>query len=392
MKKALYFFPDNVGKQTAGNKIRAIHLLKYFNQKGFKVDFVSLKHEKIDQDTEQETIDFLKNSNLADNVFLLPRKPGKKNLITYFFKYKIRDLWYYWVTYPFKSNIPTYLTIRLKSAFENVLKNNDYDYIIISYAQCADLISNKKLIKNAKTIIDTHDFITAQYKGKRNFSLGVTFEDEINRLNLFNEIWAISVEEQYIFNQFCKSQVRLVPIMLDAPGLNPISFNEKKYDVIYVASDNIHNINSSKWFFEKVYPLLPKSINICVIGKINGYINDSYKIERVTYADDLDHYYGNAKVSICPMLTGTGVKVKVVEALAFGIPVVCSSRGVDGLPNKSLNGCLVSDNPIEFAQNITALLNNQVFYNEQSNFAKELFNNSFSKNVIFKELDNAFKE
>jgi hypothetical protein len=166
MKKVLYFFPDNIGIQTAGNKTRAIHLLKYFNQKGYGVDFVSIKHEKIDKGTEQETIDFLKKDKLAANVFLLPRKPGKKNPLTYFFKYKIWDLLYYWLTYPSKSNIPTFLTVALKCSFERILEANTYDYIIISYVQCADLISNKKLLKNAKTIIDTHDFITAQFKDK----------------------------------------------------------------------------------------------------------------------------------------------------------------------------------------------------------------------------------
>lgn len=91
------------------------------------------------------------------------------------------------------------------------------------------------------------------------------------------------------------------------------------------------------------------------------------------------------------MLTGTGVKVKVVEALAHGLPVVSTLRGIDGLPNKSLNGCLVSDDPAEFAQNIITLLSNKEEYNTQSTFAKELFNNSFSKAVLYKELDSAFK-
>ena len=391
MKKILFFFPDNVGKQTAGNKTRAIYLLKYFKQKGFKVDFVSLKHEKTDQHTEQETIDLLKKNSLADDVFLLPRKPRKGNLLAYFIRYKIRDLCYHWLTYPIRSNIPAFLTIRLKQAFEHILKNNNYDYVIISYVQCAGLVSNKKLLKNAKTIVDTHDFITAQFKDKRRFNLGVTFEDEINRLGHFDEIWAISMAEQYIFNQFCKSQVRLVPLMLDIPDIKLKPFNERKYDLIYVASDNIHNINSSKWFFEEVYPLLPPDINMCVVGKINNYIDEKHKIERITFAEDLNQYYNNARVVICPMLTGTGVKVKVIEALAFGLPVVCTPRGVDGLPDKHQNGCMVSDDPAIFTQNIEALLNDKALYDLQSKFARALFDSSFSKEIIFEELDRAFE-
>jgi glycosyltransferase involved in cell wall biosynthesis len=390
MKKVLYFFPDNIGIQTAGNKTRAIHLLKYFNQKGYEVDFASLKHEKIDKGTEQETIDFLRGNKLATNVFLLPRKPGKKNPLTYFFKYKIWDLLYYWFTYPLKSNIPTFLTVALKRSFEKILKTNTYDYIIISYVQCADLVSDKKLIKNAKTIIDTHDFITAQFKDKRRFNLGVTFEDEIKRLNLFDEVWAISPEEQYVFNQFCKSPVRLISIMMDEPASALAPITEKKYDIIYVASDNVHNIRAARWFFEKVYPLIPGA-RICVIGKINEYISDNRDVERIPFVKHLEPYYYDSKIAICPMFSGTGVKIKVVEALSFGLPVVCNLRGTDGLPNKINNGCLVSDDPVEFAQNIKKLLSDGSLYRQQNNYAKEVFNNNFKTDVVLRLLDEVFE-
>src|SRR3546814_6858906 len=81
---------------------------------------------------------------------------------------------------------------------------------------------------------------------------------------------------------------------------------------------------------------------------------------------------------MCPMLGGTGVKVKVVEALSYGLPVVCTRRGVDGLPNKSRNGCLVSDEASQFARNIISLLQDQTLYSEQSRLAAELFSSHFS--------------
>lgn len=391
MKNVLYFFPDNIGQQTAGNKTRAIQLLKYFKERGCHVDFVSLKHERPEQGSEQDTIDFLKTNKLADRVHLLQRKPSKKNPLVYFLRYKIFDLFYYWFTYPLRSKIPTFLTVKLKNEFEAILKANTYDYVIISYVTCAGLVANRKLLGNAKTIVDTHDFITAQFKDKRRFNLGATFADEINRLNIFDEIWAISYEEQYVFSQFCSSDVRLVPLMIDVAETDGKPLAEKKYDLIYIASDNVHNLRAANWFFDNVYRLLPPGISICVIGLINKSISDRYNIERIMYAPDLDKYYNNAKIAICPMLSGTGVKVKVVEALAFGLPVVCNLRGLDGLPNKQLNGCLATNNPTEFAEHIVSLLSNEAAYLMQSLFAKELFSNAFGKSVIYNELDSAFK-
>ena len=389
MKKVLYFFPDDITRQTAGNITRALYLLKYFNQKGFAVDFVSVIDEKI-KNTQQGTQAFFKEQGLNANVYLIPRKVGKQNPVYYFFRYKLWNLIYYLFAYPLKSNIPTYLTLKIKKEFNKIQAANTYDDIIISYVYCAGLIANKNLLKGAKTIIDTHDFITAQFKGKKNFNMGITFEDEIERLNTFDEIWAISNEEQYIFNQFCKSPVNLIPFMMDEPLQSKKPASEREFDLIYIASDNVHNIKSAKWFFNEVYPLLPKELKIAVIGKINNYIADGYVITRIPFAEKLEGYYNNSKIALCPMLQGTGVKIKVVEALAYGLPVVCTSRGTDGLPNKQDNGCMVSDDVSQFAKNIMALLQDESLYEHQSHMAKQLFNNSFSSNVVFKLLDRSF--
>jgi glycosyltransferase involved in cell wall biosynthesis len=392
MKRVLYFFPDNLGQLNVGNKTRAIELLHFFKDRNISVDFVTLKAEKRNFYNETEAVTFIKDNQLADNVFLLPRKPGAQNALLYFFKHKLWDLFYYLFTFPVKSSIPTFLTIALKRAFEQLLKNKSYDQIIISYVQCADLISNKDLVGNAYCIVDTHDFITAQFKDKSSFNLGATFEDEINRLNLFDEIWTISSDEQYVFSQFCKPPVRLLPIMLNSPQAASQNYSNRKYDIIYVASDNVHNQLAAKWFFDKVYPLLPKSINICVIGKINNHLSLDDHITKLPFVEDLAPYYTDAKVAICPMLSGTGIKIKVVEAMAYGLPVVCNSRGVDGLPNKTDNGCIVTDDDEAFSDGITTLLNNTAFYQQQSKLALYTFDTNFSRQAVYNILDSTFAD
>ncbi|MES2265316.1 MAG: glycosyltransferase [Bacteroidota bacterium] len=391
MKRVLYFFPDNLGQLNAGNKTRAIEILGFFKARNIAVDFATLKAEKRNFYNETEAVNFIKGNKLADAVFLLPRKPLASNSLLYFFKYKLWDLFYYLFTFPRGSSIPTFLTLVLKRAFEQLLKNRSYDQIIISYVHCADLISNKKLTGDAHCIVDTHDFITAQFKDKSSFNLGATFEDEICRLNLFDEIWTVSSDEQYVFSQFCKPPVKLLPIML-SPAEASLQNANRKYDIIYVASDNVHNQQAAKWFFDKVYPLLPKHINICVIGKINNHLSLDGHITQLPFVEDLALYYSDAKVAICPMLSGTGIKIKVVEAMAHGLPIVCNTRGVDGLPNKKDNGCIVRDDEQLFCDSIVMLLNNPALYHQQSEQALYTFNTNFSRHAVYDKLDGIFAD
>src|SRR5690606_32039647 len=160
----------------------------------------------------------------------------------------------------------------------------------------------------------------------------------------------------------------------------------KSHDLVYVASDNPHNQLSISWFFEKVFALLRSSISICIIGKICAHVQEYPNVQKIPYAAKLQDFYEASKIALCPMLTGTGVKIKVVEALSRGLPVVCTSRGVDGLPNKINNGCLISDEPGGFAEHIHYLLDHQEAYLQQSRMGEELFGNFFETQIVYKEL------
>nr|WP_281389560.1 glycosyltransferase family 4 protein [Chitinophaga qingshengii] len=174
---------------------------------------------------------------------------------------------------------------------------------------------------------------------------------------------------------------------------DPIPVSSKatpEYDLVYVASDNAKNIMSAAWFFSEVYPLLSPDIRLAVVGSITGHVpKDLPNVTLIPYVQHLETMYVNARVALSPMLEGTGVKVKVVEALSHGLPVVCTERGTDGLPFKSNNGCLVAETPGHFAQFVDQLLQDHDFYKKQCDMAKNTFLQCFSAEEVSKRLDTA---
>ncbi|MBE5320614.1 glycosyltransferase family 4 protein [Pedobacter sp. MR2016-19] len=385
MRRVLFFMPDNPLKKNAGNRTKALSMLNYFKSRNFEIDFVS---EYFTGRWSEKDIKAFEQSGLANTTYVIKKKPSKKNILYYLLFYKLPNFFYQNKAWVFPLQFPELVTLRFKRAFKKILKNNDYDYIFINYASWATLVENNDLTKKAIKVIDTHDFITAQLQKKNN--IGQSFKEEIRRISLFDIALAISVEEQYVFSQFCKNKVVLAPMMLDQPE-NFHSAKEKSFDLIYVASDNIHNQKAANWFFSHVYPLLPTSVQICIIGQINEHLSiKAPNIVSVNFAEDLSTYYQNAKVALCPMLTGTGTKIKVVEALSYGLPIVCNTRGIDGLINKTNNGCLVSDDSVEFANNIMKLLTNEAEYKKQAENALAAFNTSYEKEHCYKNLDKLF--
>ena len=81
--------------------------------------------------------------------------------------------------------------------------------------------------------------------------------------------------------------------------------------------------------------------------------------ESVTFAggvDVLDPYLERAAASVCPLLEGSGTRLKVIEALAAGIPVVATSKGVEGLDLSHGRDLLLADDPIDFADGLVDVL------------------------------------
>lgn len=365
-KNLLFFFPESPFSKRAGNVLRTYTNLKQLKSLGVNIDLVGVEDYYNSFGDTAEGID----SEIINDVFVLKTKPPKKKLTSEYWKYKIQKKFN-------KENSNQYLTQYLKDNFTAILDKKKYDYLFINYEFWTDLIRNQDL-KGAKTIVDTHDWITLnEFYNNKNLDLGKRFGEEINNLSFYDKVVTISQDEYFIFKSFLGDKVINIPPSF--PENFEYTNTEKKYDLIFVGSDNPFNVLSINWFVEKVLPLLPKEIKISIIGRICKHVPDHESIEKVFFADDLKTYYHASKIAICPMLKGTGIKIKVVEAMSYGIPVVGTEKAVDGFSDKKNNGCMVSDDEKVFADIIKNLLNNSSDYEKQKQEAIHFFRDNFSE-------------
>ena len=375
MPKLLFFFPGNPLICNAGNNSRANTLLHYFKSRNFTTDFILEENFEFNDSDIQK----LKKEYSVYEVFVLEKQNNKG--IDYLINHSIANK---------LSGKPKYLyraQNKLKKQFKQIAENNEYDFIVISYACWLTLAENLN-VNGTKIIVDTHDFLTSQFQETKNFKLGSYFEAEINLLNIADIIWTISGEEKYLFSQFLDKQIDVIPHSLKAATTNNFV---KEFDLIYVGSDNPHNIKAANWFFNKVLPLITIEVKILVIGKITKHIPDNDAIKKIDFAENLTEYYQKSKIAICPMLSGTGLKIKTIEALSFGLPVVCNEQGVDGLINKTNNGCIIANEPKAFAKAIEDLLKNESLYDEIQHEAIDFFATHYATEKVFSTIDNSLK-
>jgi O-antigen biosynthesis protein len=116
------------------------------------------------------------------------------------------------------------------------------------------------------------------------------------------------------------------------------------------------------WFVRHVLPLILKrepAARLVIAGSDppppHIYGGASSSIDMLGYVDDVREPLGRYAVFVCPILSGSGVRVKLLEAFAAGIPVVSTTVGAEGLARKDAEFCVLADDPARFAESVLAL-------------------------------------
>ena len=130
---------------------------------------------------------------------------------------------------------------------------------------------------------------------------------------------------------------------------------------LFVGSSIATNTQGIAWFLREVWPLILRqqpqaTLHICgtVCETLAQFAAPNVRL--LGRVDDLNAEYGAAEVCIIPLLAGSGLKIKLIEALSHGRACVSTSVGVQGVRDLTDRAVLLADTPTEFAEAVMTLL------------------------------------
>lgn len=122
------------------------------------------------------------------------------------------------------------------------------------------------------------------------------------------------------------------------------------------------NQEALTWFTSSIFPLIRASVpeaRLLVVGSDPPPAHTFPKIEGVEwvgFVDDIRQPLARYAVFVCPILSGSGIRVKLLEAFALGVPVVSTRLGAEGLARNDGEICALADDPAQFANRTVELL------------------------------------
>jgi len=181
-------------------------------------------------------------------------------------------------------------------------------------------------------------------------------------LQRFSESWMVSEADMAGAHALCpQARLRYVPNVVDVAAIAPIAPIASEPRAIFVASFAYEpNRNAARFLLDEVFPRvwreLPQARLALVGAGLEQPLSADPRIETLGFVEDLRAAYASARCAVVPLLQGGGTPLKLIEALAYGLPVIATSRAVAGLQVREQEHYLRGDDAASFAAALVRVL------------------------------------
>jgi glycosyltransferase involved in cell wall biosynthesis len=403
--KILFFFPHNPYPAKSGAHRRCLEMLVGLKEHGCKVTLVSSHISACTPWTDDSIKELEKDC--VEKVFIYETSFLDRKLLRILDKY-----------YRETKRKPSLTSVfhtppGMRQWFSEIVNKTSPNFILMNYAHWDGLIKHKAW-KSIPRIIETHDLLTLNgqmqatltpYLNSAALKTGEIKEELLDenyykKLDLkpsqkefkvydqYDYTIAISKEEATVIQRnSSKTKVILIPVTQE-----PCNF-ENSYTgaSVFPIGPNPFNIQGYLYFIKKVLPKILKSephFSVDVTGFFwnNVSLEPCPGIQLKGFVPDLKTVYQHAGFLICPVFGGTGQQVKVVEAMAHGLPVVALRQAADRSPIvNGVNG-FVADSADEFAKYALQLWQDRELCKRLGNAARMTIAKDFSRECLLDNL------
>lgn len=233
-------------------------------------------------------------------------------------------------------------------------------------------IRNKRLLANIRLLKKEADFMEELRR------------KEIADLNAYDAVVTLTdVDRNELVNAGVTKPILVSPASINAELMK---YNGWNGNIIFLGGySHTPNQEGMEWFVSKVLPLVDWSkhpdAKIQIVG--GGWpvsyndIKSPVAVQCKGFVKDLATV-ARGSIMIIPILSGSGMRMKILEAAAMGLPMVTTTVGVEGLSFAHEKACLIADTPQEFATSLQKLMTDENLRVELTDNARAMYEEKYS--------------
>ena len=306
-----------------------------------------------------------------------------------------------------------YPTKKLRKYCSDLISKGEIDYIFLFSAATAAILPKECTVTMIADLVDVDSEKWKSYSKSAAWPLSLVYAREGRKLAIYEEKIVTQADTSVLVSEDEAKVLREhIPLLghkiLAVPnGVDIHIFDPSKYpmplgskNLIFTgAMDYQPNIEAVEWFCQNVWAKIklrhPDATFTIAGGPDVARIKKLETYEGVSvlgYVDDMAKVLSEANIVVAPLRTARGIQNKVLEALSMAKPVVATSLANEGINAQDDTHLIVADTPIQFANAVNKLLENEERQAGLGRAGRKYVQNHFSWSRSFKTLNNLILE
>ena len=268
---------------------------------------------------------------------------------------------------------------------EKVAKEQ-YHFVYFDFSQT---FSYAKYINHPNKILMAHDVIAQKYSRMKTYLRPWALISERKMLKHGTVVFTFSEKDCDLLKDLYGINAMSTTFFLNPNVIKANPTTESDCYVFFGAWDRVENSEALCWFLDNVYEHLSSNIKYKVIGggkmpaDLKARIGQCGNIEFLGFVEDPYEIIANAKAEIAPLHMGAGVKVKCVEALGCGTPIIGTEVAFEGIGDEYRVAMFEANTPEEYIKTISSFK----FSLEDKKSLKDFFLTNYNDKQILKYIN-----
>ena len=300
-------------------------------------------------------------------------------------------------------NINRFYSKEAEVKIRKEIRTENYDIIILESVFLSSYIRVIKKNSNAKIYLRSHNVefkIWEKLGGNEKKVFKKIYLKKLAKDLKFNEIKAlsevdviltISEDDKRTFkNLGLKTTIETIPVAVKTSAAIK-NYNHSSF--FHIGAMNWQpNIEAVNYLSSKIFPIIlesQKEAKLTLAGsfmKESTLENKNNAIVNVGFVENVDEFIAEQGILLAPILSGSGVRIKILESMAIGTPVVTTILGAEGLNVTSEKEIFIAKNQEEFIEYSLKLSNSEALRKEIGEKAKTYIQANHNKNIVIKKL------
>jgi len=303
-----------------------------------------------------------------------------------------------------------FCTEDFKNTLVGLLKETNYDIVQLEGSYMGMYVPSIRANSKAKVAMRAHNLeyeIWERTASHASFPKNVYFNNlakriknlEVAQLNSFDAMIPITQRDANTLQTLgCNIPLHVTPTGIDVA--------EAKMDISRIEYPSVFHIGALDWppnqegllwFFDKIWPLVLKKhpqLQFYLAGRNAPDRIKNLKIKNLMYLGEVEsatEFMNSKAIGVVPLLSGSGMRIKIVEGMALGKTMLTTSLGVEGIPAKDGEEVMIADEPKEFADKICSLVENRELFDNIGENAFSFVRQIFDNKTIAKSLIDFYK-